>query len=68
MTLRDEIEKLKDQGKPVRQGGWVKGEIYISDDFNDPMDFVSEEEARLLEAFRASNKAEKEKDLHGVAI
>ena len=27
--------------KPYRSGGWVKGEIWMSDDFNDPMDFVS---------------------------
>ena len=30
-----------DEIKAVRHGGWVK-KIWMSDDFNDPMDFVSQ--------------------------
>lgn len=39
-----------------RSGGWVNGEIWMSDDFNDPMDFVSSEEMRVLEAMRDSKR------------
>lgn len=42
--------------KPRRHGGWIKGEIWMSDDFNDPMEFVSEDEARILEAVRTSKR------------
>ena len=42
--------------KPRRHGGWIKGEVWMSDDFNDPMDFVSEDEMRVLEIMRASKK------------
>ena len=38
--------------KPVRQGGWVKGEIWMSEDFNDPLEFVSDSEMRVLDAMR----------------
>ncbi len=46
--------KAKTEKKPRRHGGWIKGEIWMSDDFNDPMDFVSEDEMRVLEIMRAS--------------
>lgn len=36
--------------KPVRHGEWVAGEVWISDDFDDPLEFVSPEEQRVLEA------------------
>ena len=48
----DKRMAVKDK-KPVRQGGWVKGEIWMSDDFNDPLEFVSEDEMLVLEAMRA---------------
>ena len=46
--------------------GVLEGQVWISDDFNDPMDFVSEEEQRMLEVMRASKKQEHE--LHEAAI
>ena len=39
--------------KALRQGGWIKSEIYMSDDFNDSFEPVSEKEMRVLEAVRA---------------
>ena len=41
---QEEIEtwKAKKNKKPVRHGGWVKGEVWMSDDFNDSLEFVSE--------------------------
>lgn len=44
------------QDKQYRSGGWVEGEIWMSDDFNDPMDFVSDDEMRVLEAMRESKR------------
>ena len=44
--------------KPVRHGEWVEGEIWMSDDFNDPLEFVSPEEMKVLEAVRESKKQE----------
>lgn len=44
--------------KQHRSGGWVKGEIWMSDDFGDPMEFVSPDEMRVLEAMRG-NRQEK---------
>ncbi|MBQ2617393.1 MAG: DUF2281 domain-containing protein [Synergistaceae bacterium] len=38
--------------------GVLEGQVWISDDFNDPMDFVSPEEQKVLEAMRAAKKAE----------
>ena len=33
--------------KTRRSGGWVKGKIWMSDDFNDPLEFVSPDEMRV---------------------
>ena len=43
LIASSEKEKMPEakQDKPYRSGGWVEGEIWMSDDFNDPMDFVS---------------------------
>lgn len=54
--LIDSAEKEKSpeikNTKPYRSGGWVKGEIWLSDDFNDPLEFVSDSEIRALNAMR----------------
>ena len=44
--------------KICRKGGWVKGQIWMSDDFNDPLEFVSGSEMRVLEAVRESKRPE----------
>lgn len=52
---RKVISSKKKRDKP-RLWGALEGKVWISDDFNDPMDFVSEKEQRVLEAMRAQNK------------
>ena len=47
---------LNTEKKSYRHGEWVKGEIWISDDFNDPVEFVSPEEMRVLETMRKNKK------------
>ncbi|MBQ3396539.1 MAG: hypothetical protein IJG34_09270 [Synergistaceae bacterium] len=37
---------------PVRHGEWVEGEIWMSEDFNDPLEFVSESEMHVLDVMR----------------
>lgn len=57
---------LTDKAKPEattekktrRSGGWVKGKIWMSDDFNDPLEFVSPDEMRVLEAMRVGKRQE----------
>ena len=45
---QEEIETWKagKNKKPVRHGGWVKGEVWMSDDFNDSLEFVSEKDSK----------------------
>ena len=40
---QEEMEawKTRKNTKPVRHVGWVKGEVWMSDDFNDSLEFVS---------------------------
>ena len=52
------MPESKPKDKPYRKGGWVKGEIWMSDDFDDQLEFVSREELRVLEAIRESRKTE----------
>ena len=66
-SLLDFARFLKDTAKPSakkrerpRLVGVLKGQVWMSDDFNDPMDFVSESEALVLEAMRAGKKHELE--------
>ena len=58
LIASSEKEKIPEakQDKPYRSGGWVEGEIWMSDDFNDPMDFVSDDEMRVLGAMRDSKR------------
>lgn len=37
----------KPKDKPYRKGGWVKGEIWMADDFDDQLEFVSHEEMSI---------------------
>ncbi|MBQ9574042.1 MAG: DUF2281 domain-containing protein [Synergistaceae bacterium] len=55
-----EKEKLPEvkREKPYRSGGWVKGKIWMSDDFNDPLEFVSESEMKILKAIREDKREE----------
>ena len=50
---------MKKRDRP-RLVGVLKGQVWISDDFNDPMDFVSEDEMRLLDAMRTQKKSQEE--------
>ncbi len=52
------VPESKPNSKPYRKGGWVKGEIWMSDDFDDQFEFVSREEMRMIEALRESRKME----------
>ena len=59
--LAEEHKKLIHSGKKrskPRLLGALEGKVWISDDFNDPMDFVSKDEMRVLEAMRARNENE----------
>ncbi len=58
LIASSEKEKVPEakQDKQYRSGGWVKGEIWMSDDFDDPMDFISPDEMRVLEAMRDSKR------------
>ena len=52
---RKVIRSKKKRDKP-RLWGALEGKVWISDDFNDPMDFVSREEQQVLEAMRTQKK------------
>ncbi|MBQ6775305.1 MAG: hypothetical protein IJP53_02500 [Synergistaceae bacterium] len=54
--------------KPLRRGGWIKGEIYMSPDFNDSLEIVSEKEMRVLQVMRTTNTAFEEAELQEVAV
>ena len=54
----EEESKPDAEKKNRRSGGWVKGKIWMSDNFNDPLDFVSSDEMHVLEAMRENKKAE----------
>ena len=56
------------ENKPLRHGGWVKGEIFMSEDFNDPLDFVSEDEMSVLEAVRAQKNSKVHEELQEAAV
>lgn len=65
--LRDAHQKALSEGRKKRDRprllGVLKGQIWMSDDFNDPMDFVSEDEMRVLEAMRTQKESQKEEKL-----
>ena len=52
---RKVISSKKKRDKP-RLWGALEGQVWVSDDFNDPMDFVSEKEQQVLEAMRTQKK------------
>ena len=53
---------MKKRERP-RLLGVLKGQVWMSDDFNDPMDFVSEDEMRVLEAMRTQKESQEEEKL-----
>ena len=56
----------KKREKP-RLVGALEGKVWMSDDFNDPLEFVSPDEMLVLEAMRVSKKqAPQEKELEAV--
>lgn len=55
--LNEQYQTAEDV-KPVRHGEWVDGEIWMSEDFNEPMEFIAEDEMRVLEAMRENKKLE----------
>ena len=57
---KQKISSGKKREKP-RLWGALEGQVWMSDDFNDPMDFVSPEEMRVLEAMRSQKKTEPNK-------
>ena len=66
--LKELHEKAKNTPKKKRERprlvGALEGEIWMSDDFNDPLEFVSPDEMKVLEAMRAAKKqALQEKEL-----
>lgn len=50
-AVTEQLKEKKKRDRP-RLLGVLKGQVWMSDDFNDPMDFVSEDEQRVLEAMR----------------
>ena len=70
--LAEEHKKKLSSGKKrerPRLWGALEGKVWMSDDFDDPMDFVSEDEVRVLEAMRASKKAaHHEEELQEAAV
>ena len=66
--LKELHEKAKNTPKKKRERprlvGALEGEIWMSDDFNDPLEIVSPDEMKVLEAMReAKKKAPHEKEL-----
>ena len=47
----------KPKGKPRDLLGIFKGKAWMSDDFSDKLEYVSEDESRVLEEMRAKKKA-----------
>ena len=58
----------KKENKPLRHGGWVKGEIFMAEDFNDPLEFVSEDEMKMLKAMRAQKNVKLHEELQEAAV
>ena len=46
----------KPKGKPRNLLGALKGKVWVSDDFSDKLEYVSPEEMKMLEEFRAVKK------------
>ena len=71
--LKEEHLQAKDAPKKKRERprlvGVLEGKVWMSEDFNDPLEFVSSDEMRVLEAMRANKKEHEEKpDLQEVAV
>ncbi len=71
--LKDEHAKVKDAPKKKRDRprlvGVLEGKVWMSEDFNDPLEFVSSSEMRVLEAMRTPAKDyDKKPELQEVAV
>ena len=58
---------MKLREKP-RLWGTLEGEVWISDDFNDSFELVSESEKQLLETVRANNQVMHKNELRKAAV
>ncbi len=60
--LKEMHDKAKNTPKQKRERprlvGALEGKIWMSDDFNDPLEFVAKDEMRVLEAVREIRKPE----------
>ncbi len=66
-VIQAKHEKKK-RNRP-RLVGVLEGQVWISEDFNDPLEFVSHEEMHVLEAMREAKRAEvQEKELQEAVI
>ena len=69
--LAEEHKKLIHSGKKrnkPRLLGALEGKIWISDDFNDPLEFVSDDEMRVLEAMRTHKEAKAQEAIKQEAV
>ena len=71
--LKDAHEKVKDAPKKKRDRprlvGVLEGKVWMSEDFNDPLEFVSSSEMHVLEAMRTQTKDyDKKPELQEVAV
>ena len=60
--LKETHEKVVNTPKKKREKprlvGALEGKVWMSDDFNDPLEFVSPDEMRVLDAMRATKRPE----------
>ena len=60
--LKETHEKVVNTPKKKREKprlvGALEGKVWMSDDFNDPLEFVSPDEMRVLDAMRVSKRPE----------
>ena len=60
--LKEAHEKVVNTPKKKREKprlvGALEGKVWMSDDFNDPLEFVSPDEMRVLDAMRATKRPE----------
>ncbi len=51
----------KTKGRPRDLLGILKGKVWVSDDFSDKLEYVSQDELKILEDMRAKKKAAAQK-------
>ena len=55
------VKREKKKRDKPRLLGVLEGQVWMSDDFDDPLEFVSPEEMKVLEAMREAKKSEANK-------